>query len=226
MTHVLDADIQAMLDERARTMAEFTPDHRPLLLYAIYRADLEMPPGKLSAQCGHAFQDARDAAILERPDVAAQYKGTGHGTKVCMYAKNQHQLLRAYRDAKALGLPCALVIDRGHKLPPHFDGNPIITAVGIGPVYQDEVKDITKRYTLAPMKVETTETKSRAVEEELSGEQHAELEALRRGRPAECRFFAAGDEYLTADRGWADIPEELFGKPIPQGYTLRRVMRF
>jgi len=225
MTPTLDPDIQAMLDERARTMAEFIPNHRPLLLYAIYRADLEMPPGKLAAQCGHAFQDARDAAILERPDIAAQYKGTGHGTKVCMYAKNQHQLLRAYREAKALGLPCALVIDRGHKLPPHFDGNPIITAVGIGPVYQDEVKDITKRYTLAPMKVEENEHEAQAPAE-LTEEQQAEREALRGGQPPECRFFAVGDEYLTADRGWADIPEELFGKPIPAGYTLRRVMRF
>lgn len=220
MNQALDPDIQAMLDERASTMAEFTPNHRPLLVYAIYRADLEMPPGKLAAQCGHAFQDARDVAIVERPDIAAQYKGTGHGTKVCMYAKNQHQLLRAYRDAKALGLPCALVIDRGHKLPPHFTGAPIITAVGIGPVYADEVKGITKRYTLAPMRVE--EAAPTGPDEE----QQAELDSLRGRHPAESRFFAVGDEYLTADHGWADIPEDLFGKPIPTGYTIRRVMRF
>lgn len=144
----LDTDIQALLDERTRTMAEFTPDYRPLNLYAIYRADLDMPPGKLAAQCGHAYVNAHDAAKLERPEITAQYKGTGNGTKICMYAKNLGQLLRAYREAKAAGLPCELIIDRGHVLPPHFDGQPIITAVGIGPVYADEVKHITKRYTL------------------------------------------------------------------------------
>lgn len=144
----LDADIQALLDERARTMRDFTPDHRPLNMYALYRADLEMPPGKLAAQCGHAFQLALEQARLADPDIEARYKGTGNGTKICMYARNLGQLLRAYRDAQAAGLPCALIIDRGHVLPPHFDGQPIITALGIGPCYRDQFEHIGKRYTL------------------------------------------------------------------------------
>ena len=145
---VLDADIQALLDERARTMLDFTSDHVPFNLYALYRADLEMPPGKLAAQCGHAFQLALEQARLKDPEVEARYKGTGNGTKICMYARNLGQLLRAYREAQAAGLPCALVIDRGHVLAPHFDGQPIITALGIGPAYRDAIAHITKRYTL------------------------------------------------------------------------------
>ena len=145
----LDPDIQALLDERAQTMAAFTSDYRPLNLYAIYRADLNMAPGKLSAQCGHAFVNAWDKARVQRPEISGQYKGTGNGTKICMYAKNLGQLLRAYRDAQAAGLPCDLIIDRGHVLPgTAFDGKPIITALGIGPAYLDEVAHITKRYTL------------------------------------------------------------------------------
>lgn len=146
--NILDADIQELLDERARTMLEFTTDYRRLNMYAIYRSDLDMPPGKLAAQCGHAFQLALEQARLSDPSVESRYKGTGNGTKVCMYAKNLGQLLRAYREARALGLPCALVIDRGHVLPPHFDGQPIITALGIGPVFKDVAEPITKRYTL------------------------------------------------------------------------------
>lgn len=142
------AHIQAMLDERARTMADFTPDHRPLKIYAIYGAHLEMPAEKMAAQTGHAYLNAWDKANAERPDIAAQYKGTGNGTKVLMYAKTEHQLIRAYDDAVAAGIPCDLIIDRGHKLPPHFDGSPIITAVGFGPVFEDEVRHITKRYTM------------------------------------------------------------------------------
>jgi peptidyl-tRNA hydrolase len=146
----LDPDIQEMLDKRARTMLEFNSAHRPLNMYAIYRADLEMPPGKLSAQCGHAYLNAYDEAKLLRPAVTAGYKGSGNGTKICMYAKNLGGLLRAYREARAADLPCSLIIDRGHVLAPHFDGTPIITALGIGPAYRDEVEHITKRYTLTP----------------------------------------------------------------------------
>lgn len=143
-----DDDIQAMLDERKRTMLDFVPDHRPLNLYAIYAADLEMPPGKLAAQTGHAYLNAWDKANEMRPEITAKYKGTGNGTKICMYAKNTGQLIRAYRDAIAAGIPCDLIIDRGDILPPHFTGEPIITAVGFGPAYADEVKHITKRYTM------------------------------------------------------------------------------
>jgi peptidyl-tRNA hydrolase len=148
---LLDPDIQALLDERARTMKEFTAEHRPLNLYAIYRADLEMGPGKLAAQCGHAYVNAWDDSRLLRPEIAAHYKGTGNGTKICMYAKNLTQLIRAYREAMAAGIPCSLIIDRGHVLLPHFTGEPIITALGIGPAFADEVRHITKRYTMAPV---------------------------------------------------------------------------
>lgn len=145
----LPLEVKEILAERARTMQEFSADHRPLNLYAIYRQDLEMPPGKLSAQTGHAYQNALEEARKLSPDIEAQYKGTGNGTKICMYAKNLGQLMRAYTEAKAAGIPCSLVIDRGHKLPPFFDGSPIITALGIGPVYSEQAHPITKRYTLS-----------------------------------------------------------------------------
>ena len=144
-----NVDVQWLLDERKRTMADFTPDHRPLKIYAIYRADLEMPAPKMAAQVGHAYDGSHDNGKIVRPFITSQYKGTGHGTKVLMYAKNLGQLIRAFHDAQDLGVPHELVIDRSHVLPPHFDGNPIVTALGIGPVYEDEVAHITKRYTVA-----------------------------------------------------------------------------
>ena len=141
--------ISSMLRQRAETMKAFTTDYRPLNMYAIYRADLEMPPGKLQAQVGHAFTMAYEDALNENPQRCAQYKGSGNGTKVTMYAKNLHQLLRAYRDMLNKGIPCALIIDRGHVLPPHFDGSPVITALGIGPAYREDIESTLKRYTLA-----------------------------------------------------------------------------
>jgi peptidyl-tRNA hydrolase len=147
---MLSSHVQKMLEARRQTMAAFSADYRPLNMYALYRADLQMSPGKLAAQCGHAFALAYEAALAHDAALCNEYKGTGNGTKICMYAKNQGQLLRAYEEIKAMGVPHALVIDRGHVLPPHFSGEPIITALGIGPAYADELRPILKRYTLAP----------------------------------------------------------------------------
>ncbi len=143
-----DKEIEFLLSERKRTMALFREDYVPLNMYAIFRSDLEMSPGKLSAQAGHAFEMSYAKALLERQTITSQYKGTGNGTKISMYAKNLNQLLRAYKECREANLPCELIIDRGHVLLPHFTGEPIITALGIGPVYKEEVAHITKRYTL------------------------------------------------------------------------------
>lgn len=146
----LDAELAHMMAESERTMADFTPDYRPLNMYAIYRADLDMPPGKLAAQCGHAYVKAWRVAERMRPEICAGYEGTGNGTKLVMYARNLGQLVRAWKEARFAGIPCELIRDRGHILPPHFTGRPIVTALGIGPAYKDEVSPITKRFTLAP----------------------------------------------------------------------------
>ncbi|WP_445143310.1 peptidyl-tRNA hydrolase [Dyella sp. Tek66A03] len=149
MEYLLDEDLVTTLNERKRTMAEFSADYRPLNMYVIYRADLHMSASKLAAQCGHAFVNAYEKAVQERPGITSTYKGTGEGTKIVMYAKSLGSLVRAYRDMQASGLPHHLVIDRGHRMLPHFTGEPIITALGVGPVYRNEVETTMKRYRLA-----------------------------------------------------------------------------
>lgn len=140
-----ELEIEQMLAERERTMAEFTDDHRPMAIYAIVRKDLEMEPGKLASQCMHGASEA----IKNTPaDVLALYQGTGHGTKLTATVKNEGQLRRVYREARAAGFPCQLIIDRGHVALPHFTGKPILVGVALGPVYKDEVTEITKRTTL------------------------------------------------------------------------------
>ncbi len=143
-----DLHIKSLLDARLDSMKDFSPNHRALNMYGIFRRDLDMSPGKMLAQAGHAFSMSYDKALIERPDITAQYKGTGNGTKISMYSKNLGQLLRAYKECIEAHIPCELIIDRGHILLPHFDGKPIITALGIGPAYKDEVEFITKRYTM------------------------------------------------------------------------------
>lgn len=112
------------------------------------RSDLNMSPGKMAAQTGHAFLDTFDKCLREDPDRAARYHNGCHGTKVILGAKDLDSLRCIYERAKAEGLPCTVITDSGHVMLPHFDGSPIVTAVGIGPVQREEIHHITKRLPL------------------------------------------------------------------------------
>ena len=109
-----------------------------------------MPPGKLAAQAGHAFLDAYLTALDLRPDTARAYRDGGHGTKVTLRASGQDDLLRALSMARRAGIPAALATDAGNVLPPSFDGSPIVTALGLGPVRRSEVRRITRHFALVP----------------------------------------------------------------------------
>lgn len=131
--------------EATKTPAE----EDPYRLYAIIRGDLDMSPGKLSAQAGHAYLNSFLKSQIDRPDIAEFYQRDGIGTKICLKAKNQEQMLKAYEAAKEAGLPCDLIIDQHHIIPgTQFTGEPIITALGIGPARKSEIHHITKRFSL------------------------------------------------------------------------------
>lgn len=104
-----------------------------------------MTVGKASAQAGHAYTNSLLTAIEQSPQTANQYEEVGRiGTKICLKAKTLSQLEMTYAKAKMLGLPCSLITDSGHVMPPHFDGNPIVTALGVGPINQQEAKLLSK----------------------------------------------------------------------------------
>jgi len=106
-----------------------------------------MPAGKLAAQAGHAYTDALiHAQDHFNPKFTAYRNGTSGGSKVTMQAKNTAALIKAYELAIENNIPAVLIVDQHHILPPHFDGNPIITALGLGPCTQDESNFITKRF--------------------------------------------------------------------------------
>ena len=114
------------------------------------------------APAGHPESATADAAALQEierfsdalwmehglsENTLAAYRNdhTG-GSKVTLKAKNANQLIRAYREALEAGLPCALIVDQHHVMPPHFTGEPVITAVGIGPCTKAQARSITKRF--------------------------------------------------------------------------------
>lgn len=103
-----------------------------------------MTAGKAASQAGHAFLDSY---LTAPPEIIISYLDHG-GTKIVLTAHNERELRQAYDRAVEAGLPCAQIIDSGHVSPPDFDGTPILTAVGIGPVARAAVKPITKRFSL------------------------------------------------------------------------------
>lgn len=121
-----------------------------LYLYAIARKDLEMPAGKLAAQAGHAYTDTLHEASKTNPNAVSNYRNDDlGGSKVTLLAKNTHHLMKAYIQAKRSGLPVSIVVDKEHVMPPHFDGNPIITAIGIGPCTRADSRHILKKFQVA-----------------------------------------------------------------------------
>lgn len=106
-----------------------------------------MEPGKLAAQAGHAFTDALWSCIKTNPNLAHAYQEGPGGSKVVLKAKNLHQLKRAARECAEAGIAHALFEDRDHVCLPHFDGSPVITALGVGPCTYAEAYHIMKRFS-------------------------------------------------------------------------------
>lgn len=108
-----------------------------------------MGAGKFAAQAGHAFTECllgpHQEDVRSRP-----YLKQRPGTKIVLVAPTALELKRAERTLRKRGVPCALIYDQGHRLPPDFDGGPVLTALGFGPARPDEVRAVTKALALAP----------------------------------------------------------------------------
>src|SRR6266404_3500272 len=100
-----------------------------------------MTPGKMAAQAGHAFLGAL-LQCTEESRLAAYHKDfpQSPGTKVCLQARNLDQLLRAEHEAQSAGLSIFRVVDSGCEN--FFGGQPVITALGIGPATKEEIHRI------------------------------------------------------------------------------------
>jgi peptidyl-tRNA hydrolase len=104
-----------------------------------------MSKGKAASQAGHAFLGAYLEALDKTPDVCKEYHKDGIGTKVCLRGDLQ-SILIAKAQADLRGVPCFLVVDSGCSN--FFDGQPTVTALGIGPQTRAAVKHITGKFSL------------------------------------------------------------------------------
>lgn len=110
------------------------------------RTDLGMSTGKIASQAGHAYLGAY---LQTSSSLQKEYHSdfpSSPGTKVCLGAKNLHQLIRAQQEAQEAGIPAYLVTDSGCAN--FFNGEPTITALGLGPATKDQINNITRRFQL------------------------------------------------------------------------------
>ncbi len=98
-----------------------------------------MTAGKAAAQAGHAFLDS---FLTAPPDSTQAYLKDG-GTKIVLTVPDEKTLCEMYYKARMANLPCAMVVESEHIMPPTFDGSPVVTAVGIGPLPRGTAKAIT-----------------------------------------------------------------------------------
>lgn len=97
-----------------------------------------MSEGKANAQSGHAYVDAilhalshGDANVRQ---VAMSYAELDPGTKICLDGGSLPKFENLIERLSAAGVPHVVITDSGHIELPDFDGNPIVTAIGIGPL--------------------------------------------------------------------------------------------
>jgi len=107
-----------------------------------------MSPGKAHAQTGHAYTDALLHALLHDDPRARAYARLRPGTKICLDGGSYADLLRLLDRLAATPLPHISIIDSGHVEPPDFDGRPVLTAIGVGPIRRAEAPGFIKRLPL------------------------------------------------------------------------------
>ncbi len=105
-----------------------------------------MDTGKIASQAGHAYIGAFLRADADTQKEYHKEFPEHPGTKVCLGAKNLHALLRAEEAARLAGIPYFRVTDTGCKN--FFNGEPTITALGLGPATKAQIKHITKKFEL------------------------------------------------------------------------------
>lgn len=109
----------------------------------VFRADLKMSKGKIAAQAGHAAVSATEEARKHHKNWLKAWLSEGQ-CKIVVKVKSERELLELGKQAKELGLPCSLVIDRGlTEIPPGT-----VTCLGIGPGPSEQLDKLTGKLPL------------------------------------------------------------------------------
>lgn len=109
----------------------------------VFRIDLKLSKGKIAAQAGHAAVSAAEEARVHHQKWWEEWIREGQ-RKIAVKVRSEKELLMLEKQAKELGIPCALIIDKGlTEIPPGT-----VTCLGIGPAPAEEVDKITGTLSL------------------------------------------------------------------------------
>ncbi|MFP3283488.1 MAG: peptidyl-tRNA hydrolase Pth2 [Nitrososphaeria archaeon] len=104
----------------------------------VARTDIAMGKGKLAAQVAHAAVAALKDAEARKPTWAAEWLSEGQ-PKIVTKVRSLEELTLRYERARAMGLPAAIITDRGlTQLEPGT-----VTCIGIGPAPVYDVDKVT-----------------------------------------------------------------------------------
>ncbi len=126
------------LGDNGKAMSEF--EYKQVL---VFRADLKMSKGKIAAQAGHAAVSAAQDAYARHKKWWEAWLFEGQ-RKIAVKVKDEKELSELEAAAKDLGLPHALIVDRGLTEIPAGT----VTCLGIGPAPEDKINRLTGKLPL------------------------------------------------------------------------------
>ncbi|MEM3700502.1 MAG: peptidyl-tRNA hydrolase Pth2 [Candidatus Bathyarchaeia archaeon] len=109
----------------------------------VFRSDLKLSKGKIAAQAGHGAVSAAEEARKNQKAWWSAWMDEGQ-CKIVVKVKSEKEILELEKEAKALALPCALIMDRGlTEVPPGT-----ITCLGVGPAPSEIIDKLTGKLPL------------------------------------------------------------------------------
>jgi PTH2 family peptidyl-tRNA hydrolase len=109
----------------------------------VFRSDLKLSKGKIAAQAGHGAVSAAEEARKHHKAWWKAWMDEGQ-CKIVVKVKSEREILELEKQAKALALPCALIIDKGlTEVPPGT-----ITCLGVGPAPSEIIDKLTGKLPL------------------------------------------------------------------------------
>jgi len=109
----------------------------------VFRSDLRLSKGKTAAQAGHAAVSAAEEARRHRREWFDGWLEEGQ-CKIAVKVKGEKELVELDSAAGELGLPRALIVDRGlTEIPPGT-----VTCLGVGPAPVGKVDRLTGLFPL------------------------------------------------------------------------------
>ncbi|MEM2098848.1 MAG: peptidyl-tRNA hydrolase Pth2 [Candidatus Bathyarchaeia archaeon] len=109
----------------------------------VFRSDLKLSKGKIAAQAGHAAVSAAEEARKRHREWWDAWIFEGQ-RKIAVKVPTEKELFLLEEQAKALGLPNALIVDSGLTQVP--EGT--VTCLGIGPAPAEKIDRLTGKLPL------------------------------------------------------------------------------